>query len=233
MNDKRDFERAVDRWLDDGSDATPPKVIDAVLLAVRSTPQERGFRASGRTTFMSFLRVAAVVALAVMASTAAISLLGPGGSESDGVGSAPSPSAELIARGSFVIRDWDEVEFEAVRQGSAVIGRMEIRGGDTEADPPGFVVDLECARAAQDDLILIGGRIEEGTGELWPKGTLAAIALKRGSPVEAQVWVGSLVDLPATRTRDCLAYLDAWLTDSLPGDEWLRDDISGTVEFGP
>ena len=47
MNDKRDFDRAVDRWLDDGSDATPPHVIDGVLLAVRSTPQERDFESRG------------------------------------------------------------------------------------------------------------------------------------------------------------------------------------------
>ena len=31
MNENRDFDRAVDQWLDDGSDATPPEVIDAVF----------------------------------------------------------------------------------------------------------------------------------------------------------------------------------------------------------
>ena len=79
MNDKRDFDRAVDRWLNDGSDATPPEVIDAVLLAARSTPQERDFRGPWRTTSMtSYLRVAAVIALVVIGSTAAMFTLRPG-----------------------------------------------------------------------------------------------------------------------------------------------------------
>ena len=35
------FERAVLDWLEDGSDRTPRPAIDAVLLAVKTTPQER------------------------------------------------------------------------------------------------------------------------------------------------------------------------------------------------
>jgi hypothetical protein len=35
------FERAVRDWLDDGSDKTPPTAIEAVLLAAKTTPQER------------------------------------------------------------------------------------------------------------------------------------------------------------------------------------------------
>ena len=53
MNSKRDFDRAVDQWLDDGSDATPPEVINAVLLAARSTPQERDYRIPWRTPTMN------------------------------------------------------------------------------------------------------------------------------------------------------------------------------------
>jgi len=88
MNNKRDFDRAVDRWLDDGSDATPPGVIDAVLLAARSTPQERDFRISWRTSPMKRLvyAVAAVAALAV--SVTALSALSP----RFGIGSGPTPT---------------------------------------------------------------------------------------------------------------------------------------------
>jgi hypothetical protein len=91
MNDKRDFDRAVDRWLDEGSDATPPEVIDAVLLAVRSTPQERDFRISWRTSPMKRLAyaVAAVAALAV--SVTAFSALSP----RFGIGSGPTPIATI------------------------------------------------------------------------------------------------------------------------------------------
>jgi dipeptidyl aminopeptidase/acylaminoacyl peptidase len=77
MNDQRDFDRAVDRWLDDGSDATPRAVIDAVLLAARSTPQERDFRIPWRSSPMKpfAYAVAAVAAVAVsIAALAALSL---------------------------------------------------------------------------------------------------------------------------------------------------------------
>ena len=73
MNDKRDFDHAVDRWLEDGSDVTPPGVIDAVVLA-RSTPQERDFRISWRTS-PTWRRAYAVAALAV--AVAALAVLGP------------------------------------------------------------------------------------------------------------------------------------------------------------
>ena len=89
MSDTRDFDRALDRWLDDGTDATPPEIIDAVLLAARSTPQERDLRISWRTSRMNRVpyAVAAVAALAV--SVTAFSVLGPGF-----VGSGPTPTEE-------------------------------------------------------------------------------------------------------------------------------------------
>ena len=39
MSDDRAFERAVDDWLEDGSDRTPRPAVDAVLLAIKTTPQ--------------------------------------------------------------------------------------------------------------------------------------------------------------------------------------------------
>jgi hypothetical protein len=91
MSDNRDFDRAVDRWLDDGSDATPPEVIDAVLLAVRSTPQERDSRFPWRNSPMKRLAyaVAAVAALAV--SVTVFSALSP----RFGIGSRPTPTATI------------------------------------------------------------------------------------------------------------------------------------------
>ena len=240
MNSKRDFDRAVEQWLDDGADATPPEVIDAVLLAVRSTPQERDFRLPWRATSMtSYLRVAAVVALAAIASTAAILSFGP--SRFGGTNATPSPSPTLLARGNFFIRDWDRVEFEATRAGTSVTGRLKVgldaarRLGPEHASDL-LSVDLQCARTTEDGVLVIGGYTDESGGRFagTPDGTLAAIVVKRGSPVKAQIWMGSLVNVPTTQTTDCLAYLDGWLTWStrIPGDDWLRDDIEGTVEFG-
>ena len=49
MNSDRDFETTTAEWLNAGADTTPPHLIDAVLLAARSTPQERALRIPLRT----------------------------------------------------------------------------------------------------------------------------------------------------------------------------------------
>ena len=65
MNDDRSFQRAVRDWLDDGSDRTPRSTIDAVLLAVRTTPQQRDLPVPWRNFQMSnpFRLAAAVIAV--------------------------------------------------------------------------------------------------------------------------------------------------------------------------
>ena len=179
----------------------------------------------------------------LIAAAAAVLVVAIGGSQflprewgPGGANATPPPSPVLLARGSFVIRDWNKVDFEATRQGSSVTGRMTVgqKGGTSDF----LRVDLRCARTTEDGLIMIGGYTDGGGGRFAGvrDGTLAAIVLKRGSPVKAQIWFGSLLNAPGTQTRDCLAYLDASLTQSrtsLPGDDWLRDDIGGTIEFGP
>jgi hypothetical protein len=234
MNDKRDFDRAVDRWLDDGSDATPPEVIDAVLLAVRSTPQERDFRVPWRTTSMtSYLRVAAVIALAVIASTAATFTFGPGGSGIGGTGASPSPSPALLARGNFVTNVGEVVELEATREGSSVTGRMTVMA-EGQNGPYAFTVDLQCARKTEDGLIMIGGVTTDSTGREAPQeGTWAGIVLERGSPVGASTWRAG--QSGASQAANCLAFLDEQdmrERSTHPGGDWT-DPIVGTVELGP
>jgi len=89
MNDDRAFERATEAFLDDGPDRTQSATIEAVLLAVRTTPQERDLRIPWRTHPMSNpMRLIAALMVIVVAGVAAINLLG----SSPGVGSLPSPS---------------------------------------------------------------------------------------------------------------------------------------------
>ncbi len=93
MKSDRDFERAAAEWLDAGSDWTAPHVIDAVLLAVRTTPQERGFRIPWRTTSMrNLLYAAGAVGILAVAGVAAFYTLGPGSNV--GSGPPPSPAAQ-------------------------------------------------------------------------------------------------------------------------------------------
>ena len=89
MNDDEAFERATRAWLEDGSDRTPAATIEAVLLAVRTTPQARDLRIPWRTAPMSNpLRLVAAIAVIVVAGVAAFNLFG----SSPGVGGFASPS---------------------------------------------------------------------------------------------------------------------------------------------
>jgi len=91
MNSKAEFERITDEWLNDESDLTPPHVIDAVLLAVRTTPQERDFGFPGRTLFMKYpVYAAAVIAALAVAGIAAFYAFG--GGPNIGSDAAPNPT---------------------------------------------------------------------------------------------------------------------------------------------
>jgi hypothetical protein len=88
---ERTFEHAVRDWLDAGSDRTSPDAIDAVLLAVKTTPQERDLRIPRRFTLMaSSMRLAAGVALAAIVGVAALALL----NQTSGVGTRPTPTPQ-------------------------------------------------------------------------------------------------------------------------------------------
>jgi hypothetical protein len=83
------FDRAVRDWLEDGSDRTPRSAIDGVLLAVKTTPQERDLRIPWRFTRMTnTMRLAAGIAIVAVIGFGALQFLGPG----SGVGSKATPS---------------------------------------------------------------------------------------------------------------------------------------------
>lgn len=89
MNDDYAFEQATREWLEDGPDRTPAATIDAVLLAVRTTPQERDLRIPWRTVTISrSLRLVAAITVIVVTGVAAFNLFGP----TPGVGGTSSPS---------------------------------------------------------------------------------------------------------------------------------------------
>ncbi|HEY7848058.1 MAG TPA: hypothetical protein VIC83_07695 [Candidatus Limnocylindria bacterium] len=97
MNDQRDFERATKDWLEAGTDVTPPHVIDAVLLAVRSTPQERALRVPWRTPIMNKLAIGlGAAAVAVIGIFLGAQLLGTP-TNLGGPGAEPSATVEASA----------------------------------------------------------------------------------------------------------------------------------------
>jgi hypothetical protein len=93
MKRDRDFDEMAAEWLEAGSDATPQSVIDAVILAIRTTPQERGLRVPWRTLFMRqpAYTVAAAALLAVV-GVGAFYAFGRGPNFGLGVTSSPTTS---------------------------------------------------------------------------------------------------------------------------------------------
>ena len=83
MTDDRSLERAARSWIEAGPSRAPDHVVDAALLRIQTTAQERGLRAPWRLTDMSMsMRIAAgaaaaVVAVAALALTLLIDRSGP------------------------------------------------------------------------------------------------------------------------------------------------------------
>ena len=151
-------------------------------------------------------------ALAAAAAVLVVAIGGyqflPGGSGSGGSNAMPPPPRPpLLARGVFDTAR-GRVGLAAIAEGSSVTGHMGVSqegGGDAS-----YSVDLQCTRTTEDGLIKIGGVTTETNGSgsvLSPVGTWAGIVLKRGSPVEADLWAlrgGHAAALAAS----CLEFLD-------------------------
>jgi hypothetical protein len=96
MNDDRAFERAVDDWLARGSDRTPRPTVDAVLLAIKTTPQEPDLRIPWRNRTMSPpLRLVATVAIIAVVGIVGFNYLSPAfGPGVGGLSPSPTPTPE-------------------------------------------------------------------------------------------------------------------------------------------
>jgi hypothetical protein len=107
VTDHQGFERAVDVWLADGSDRSPQPAVDAVLLAIKTTPQERDLRIQWRNpTMPAPMRLIAAFAIVAIGGVAVLSITGP----ATWLGSAPTPTlrtpAPLIWTPGAVKLDW-------------------------------------------------------------------------------------------------------------------------------
>src|SRR5258706_15919 len=103
----RQFERTVHDWLEDGSDRTPPTAIDAVLFAIRSTPQERDLPIPRRFIQMpNYLRYAAAAIVPLVAVGGAISLglpsVGPPSASPTLSATTPAPPATQLPASALV-----------------------------------------------------------------------------------------------------------------------------------
>ena len=223
--------RIVLSWLREDAHENAEHALLRALDEVDATPQRRSWWSAWRDFHMHKLAVTTAAAATVLVVAVVgysllprLAILGPG--------ATPPPSPALLARGNFVtVRG--AVELDAAGEGSSVTGRMTV-----SLEGAAFTVDLQCARTTEDGFIMIGGytiATANGGGMFSPVGTLAAIALKRGSPVKATVWSQRGGGTDAT---SCLGYLDEQFDENLKDSTASPDDddpgpIEGPVELGP
>jgi hypothetical protein len=93
MTDDRSVERAARSWLDEGPTEAPDRAVEAALLRIQTTSQERDLRIPWRVRSMSLLArlAAAAIAIAVVVGGGAL-ILRPGGTSVGGP-VTPTPSA--------------------------------------------------------------------------------------------------------------------------------------------
>jgi Tol biopolymer transport system component len=98
MNDDRSLERAARSWLETGATQAPDRAVEAALLRIETTPQERDLRIPWRLPKMTTpARVAAAAVIGVLAVGGAFFYFGGPGQSSVGV---PGPSQPANASAS-------------------------------------------------------------------------------------------------------------------------------------
>jgi len=95
MTDDRSLERAARSWLENGPTQAPDRAIEAALLRIETTPQERDWPVPWRLPKMTTpARVAAAAVIGVLAVGAAFLMLGrPGQTGVGGPGASPTATA--------------------------------------------------------------------------------------------------------------------------------------------
>jgi hypothetical protein len=92
MTDERSLERAARSWLENGPTQAPDRAVEAALLRIQTTPQERDLRIPWRLPKMTTpARVATAAVIGVLAVGGALFMLGRPGQTGVG-GPSPSPT---------------------------------------------------------------------------------------------------------------------------------------------
>jgi len=94
MSTNRDFDRITGAWLAEGPSELADRVLDAALDEVHLTHQRRRLTVPWRTpTLNTPLRVAAAIAIVAVVGVGGYNLFGPGSASGPGAIASPSPSA--------------------------------------------------------------------------------------------------------------------------------------------
>jgi hypothetical protein len=168
-----------------------------------------------------YTKVAVAAAAVLVVALAGYQLL-PRNDSVGGPTTAPSPTATLLANGTFVAKGFSTT-LDATGAGANVAGTMRVT-------PPGgsaMIVDLQCEKSI-DGLLWIGGDITQSSDSMSAqKGTRAAIVFDPVAPVKA-VFIFQFDD---PRSASCLAFFDDMVALG-PVDSDL-EPIQGSVTLNP
>lgn len=221
MSTDREATRVVRSWLEEGVNRLPDRVLDHVLDQVPTTPQRRSGWSAWRSSHMNgYVKLAAAAVAVLVVAVVGYQLIPRGGVGGQPT-TAPSPSASLLARGTFVVAGSFDTTLDAAGSGSNVFGTLTARDGAQS-----FTIDLQCERTIE-GVRWIAGDVTESTYADSPKGTRTAIILRPGSPIRG-IFAFQASD-PASAS--CQAFIDDMLALGITPQD-LRP-ITGTVELAP
>jgi hypothetical protein len=233
MRTDYDLERAVRLWVAQGSDQLPDPALDAALDQIATTKQRHAGWLARRINLMNgnALKLGAAAVVIIAAAILGVRFL-PG---AVGAPSTPTPSVVTLASGSFTapLGEFGEAfEIEATRSGEDVSGTLDV------SEPAGgegaYTVDVQCARTAEDGLLMIGGEVTDSTyDEFVAEGAYVVIGLSPGTPVRMLYAVDVIAsdEVPAP-AESCSAYLESVLPEVAEAIGVHGRPIEGDLELG-
>jgi hypothetical protein len=254
MTDDRSLERAARSWLETGPTRAPDRAVEAALLRIESTSQERDLRIPWRLPKMTTpARVAAAAVIGVLLVGGTVYVFNRPGQPSVGVpGPSPSPSptaspSNALERAATPTRTWGDWQAMSVGAIEGLFGanehiQLSIDWQDglhtwIQTNAGNQVVNSESVKAPTDEIDLLATAADTigcAAGDLgryhWTRSTdgmfltLTLIDDSCGKRGEAMARTW-VHSLSAVNDGGSGVFpIDGWLRATLPSVRWAMDD---------
>jgi hypothetical protein len=187
MTDDRSLERAARSWLEDGPTDAPDRAVEAALLRIQTTPQERDLRIPWRLPKMTTpARVATAAVIGVLVVGGAIFMLGrPGQTGVGGPGPTSTPTESPTPIPSATPSPTGPVGEGPLQAGQHMAKPFAPPNGNGVChDPP----QPGCSDTARDDTIRFTFTVPDG----WASNDSGAAITKPATGIVAPTGMGLL-----------------------------------------
>ena len=151
MTEDRSLERAARSWIEAGPDRAPARIVEAALLSIQTTPQERGLHALRlpwrRQTMNRFALIGATAAVALAIGVGGFLLMS--GSGNPGVGGEPASTPSPGPSGS-------QAAVPAIPPGTYATQPMAVADIQAQLDAEEFLTDEEKTMIVENVLAVDG-----------------------------------------------------------------------------